>query len=72
MAHDKHPTQRSGLDRELERARVAEHEARGAFIRTALAGTVDFASFDRLRLHWVEAGEELDRLLAHRGLATRS
>jgi hypothetical protein len=66
MPYDKQPALRSGLERELERARHAEHEARGAFIRTALAGTVDVASFDRLRLSWVEAGEELDRLLARR------
>ena len=59
---------RSGLDHELERARHVEHEARGAFIKSALARTVDVASLDRIRLAWVQAGDELDKLLASRGM----
>ncbi|HSX62282.1 MAG TPA: hypothetical protein VLF18_19025 [Tahibacter sp.] len=68
MPHEKYTVFRSRLDQELERARHAEHEARGAFIKSALAKSVDTASLDRLRLHWVRAGDELDKLLASRDL----
>jgi hypothetical protein len=56
----------SGLDQALERARHAEHEARGAYIKTMLARTVDTPALDRLRLHWAQACDELDLLLATR------
>ena len=68
MPHNRPAAFRSGLDHELEHARHAEHEARGAFIKSALSRTVDAASLDRLRLHWVQVGDELDRLLASRGI----